>query len=201
MSGTVYNDNFYVGVASLEESLAANPSYVCCSFVGSFHSVKIATMQIVWSWESIPNNLVGPYEFSGNSMWGSSPSVDPQNGIVYVATGNNYAIPSELDACYNSTDASLWETACDQVLAPENWVESIVALDVNTGNKIWARRINAYDAWTVACFSPGATNCPPSPGPDADFGLAPVLSIRNNVKVLYVAQKNGVVHCLNAKVL
>ena len=32
----------------------------------------------------------------------------------------------------------------------------------------------------------------------SDFGMAPVLSTRNGAKVLYIGQKNGIVHCIKA---
>jgi len=92
MSGTVYNGVFYVGVSSKEESLAASSTYTCCSFGGSFHAVDLNTMNILWTWYAIPPNLVGPPEFSGAAIWGSSPSIDPDTGLVYIATGNNYEV-------------------------------------------------------------------------------------------------------------
>jgi hypothetical protein len=37
-----------------------------------------------------PDNKGLPGGFSGNSVWGSAPSVDVRRNVVYIATGNNY---------------------------------------------------------------------------------------------------------------
>ena len=77
MSGTVYQQRFFVGVSSTEESKAADPKYVCCSFAGSFLAIYIIpAMKILWTWNFIPPNMVGSSQFSGNAIWGSSPSID-----------------------------------------------------------------------------------------------------------------------------
>lgn len=197
MSGTVYNGKLYVGVSSNEETFASDPSYTCCSFGGTFHAVDIATMRLVWTWWAIPFNLVGPSNFAGAAIWGSSPAIDTETGVVYFATGNNYVIPDELDNCYNVTVEADWEKNCNLLYGPDNYINSVVALSVDTGAKVWARRTNAYDAWTVGCLYDGAPNCPKSPGPDADFGMAPVLSTVSGQKALFIGQKNGITHRLN----
>eukprot|EP01036_Dinobryon_divergens_P034037 gene34037-43979_t len=209
MSGSIYQQRFYVGVSSSEESMAADPNYICCSFVGSFLAIDIPTMKIVWTWYSIPPNLVGPAQFSGNALWGSSPVIDPNaevedsdddngKGAVYIATGNNYKISDELNSCYNTTAEAQWEVACNQVYAPENWLESVVALNLQTGKLIWGHRLTSYDAWTVAClYGSGNPNCPANPGEDADFGMAPVLSKVSGKNTLFIGQKNGLAHSIN----
>lgn len=125
MSGTVYQDSFYVGTSSLEESTAGDPTYDCCSFAGTFYSINIPTMTVNWQWFTIPPSTVGPTGYSGAALWGSSPAIAPsqdgKGGVVYIATGDNYQIPDELTSCYNVTAPANWETKCNQVLAPENW--------------------------------------------------------------------------------
>ena len=221
-SGTVYQQQFFVGVSSTEESMAASPTYLCCSFAGSFLAIDIPTMQIVWTWNSIPPNLVGPSQFSGSAIWGSSPSIDPyatfgnnggggggedgvtnndypvQQGLIYIATGNNYKVSDDLNYCYNTTAVSQWEVACNQVYAPDNWFESVVALSLQTGKLVWGRRLSSYDAWTVACFyGSGNPNCPANPGVDSDFGMAPVISKVAGKNTLFIGQKNGIAHSIN----
>ncbi len=207
MSGTVYQERFFVGVSSTEESIAADPTYVCCSFAGSFLAIDIPTMRIVWTWNSIPPNLVGPSQFSGNAIWGSSPSIDPDyvvsgednsRGALYLATGNNYRISDELNSCFNSTAESEWEVACNEVYAPENWMEAVVALSLKTGKLLWGRRLTSYDAWTVACFyGTGNPNCPENPGEDSDFGMAPALSKVGNKNMLFIGQKSGIAYSID----
>ena len=198
MSGTVLDNNFYVGVASSEESASGNPSYPCCSFVGSFHSIDIPSMSVVWDWYTIPLNTVGPAQLSGAAIWGSSPSIDVDTGLVYFATGDNYYVPDELTSCYNITAPANWEKSCNAVLAPENWFESVIALNIFTGQKVWAKRVSSYDAWSIACVFKNNPNCPIIPGLDYDFGMAPVLSTVNNKKVLFIGQKSGIVYSFNA---
>ena len=200
-SGTVFGNTFYVGASSKEESAAATATYPCCSFAGTFVAIDIPTMTLIWTWNAIPPSLVGLNKFAGAAIWGSSPAIDTVGGIVYFGTGNNYYVPATLQACYNKNTKANWETACNQVLAPDNWFESVVALNIKTGTKIWAHRFTGQDAWTDACNTKGNPNCPFAQGinpPDADFDMAPTLSNINGVKVLFIGQKSGVVYCLNA---
>ena len=66
-------------------------------------------------------------------------------------------------------------------------------------------RITPLDAWTVACIAAkNPQNCPPSPGPDADFGMAPAFvpsNHRSNPQgdVVVLGQKNGVLYSLSAQ--
>lgn len=120
---------------------------------------------------------------------------------MYFATGNNYKVSVDLNDCYAATAEADWEASCNLVYGKENWFESVVALNINTGAKVWAHRFSSYDAWTVACFFSNAANCPASPGDDYDFGMAPVVGdvTLSGVltKALFVGQKSGIVFCIN----
>jgi polyvinyl alcohol dehydrogenase (cytochrome) len=152
-----------------------------------------------WVFYTIPPSQVGVGLLSGAAVWGSSPSIDTVTNTVYIGTGNNYDIPANLKACVAANETTA-EISCNIPLYPENYFNSIVALDVETGSVKWAKRFLAYDAWTIACVVAGnATNpnCPSSPGTDADFGMAPTLDYvmfpgqSNYSAVLYIGQKNG----------
>lgn len=54
MSGSIYQQRFYVRVSSTEESMATDPNYVCCSFAGSFLAIDIPTIKIEWTWNPFP---------------------------------------------------------------------------------------------------------------------------------------------------
>lgn len=169
-SATISGDRVYVGVASLEEALAAFiPGYVCCSFRGSMLALDVNTGAIVWK------TYLAPTGFSGNAVWGSSPAIDPKRGQLYIATGNNYSVPAAVLACVDAagTDAPA-KAAC---LPGDDHFDSMMALDLGTGAIRWATRALPYDAWTVDCipFVGQGINCPSPSGPDYDFGQAPAL--------------------------
>ena len=98
-SPVVYRGVIYMGVASLEEGAAANPSYPCCSFQGSMLAVNAASGAVIWktyttSGTSLPADPALGY--TGNSVWASSAVVDPELNQVYYTTGNNYQDPDRL---------------------------------------------------------------------------------------------------------
>jgi polyvinyl alcohol dehydrogenase (cytochrome) len=169
-SATVFDGVVYVGVASLEEALAAFiPGYPCCSFRGSMLAIDAATGAILWK------TYFAPEGYSGNAVWGSSPAIDAKRKQVYVATGNNYSVPqSVLDCVAAAGDDAAAKAAC---LPGDNHFDSILALDLRTGAINWATRALPFDAWTVDCipFFGDGDNCPDPAGPDYDFGQAPAL--------------------------
>lgn len=75
-SPTVHDGYIYQGVSSLEELSAADPKYACCTFRGSMLKVRLSDGAIMWRTFMAPDNKNKPGGFSGNSVWGSSPSVD-----------------------------------------------------------------------------------------------------------------------------
>ena len=189
-SPSVFKGVAYLGVASSEEFLAANPDYSCCTFRGSAVAVNVATGQILWKTYTVPPNNNQPGGYSGNAVWGSEPVVDPARNLVFIGTGNNYTAPSCVldNTCSND---------------PNNYTDSVMALDMSTGQIKWADKLMGLgsDAWNVACFVPPFTNCPPNAGPDYDFGQAPMkLSATINgktVDILGIGQKSGTFWAIN----
>ena len=59
---------------------------------------------------------------SGAGVW-SSPTIDEQSGVLYVATGDNYSDPAT-----NTSDA-------------------ILAMDLKTGELLWSRQLTEKDAY------------------------------------------------------
>lgn len=172
-SATVHDGRVYVGVASQEEGLAAagfggGANYACCSFRGSMLALDIETGAILWKTYMVPTG------YSGAAIWGSAPAVDTRRGQVYVATGNNYSIPADRQACVAAAGSPAEIQAC---IAADDYFDSIVALDLVTGAVRWATKALPADTWTVDClpFFGDGTNCPSPAGPDYDFGQAPAL--------------------------
>lgn len=195
----VVDGNFvYVGVASLEEGVAADPNYPCCSFRGSMVCLNLTTGSIVWKTYMTP----GGKGFSGCSVWGSSPVVDKKRNTVYVTTGNNYKVPQAVLDCAGSGGTAAQIRACVMTIdgSAQNYFDAFVALDATTGAVKWANSVIPFDAWTVACFY-GGPNCPDNAGPDYDFGQGPALFQvgKGNQKrdLLGAGQKSGIYWALN----
>lgn len=169
-SATVVGGRLYVGAASQEEAYAGLvPGYPCCSFRGSMSAIDVKTGQILWKTYTVPTG------YSGGAIWGSSPAVDVRRGLVYVATGNNYSIPSGALSCVAAAGGdSAAQQAC---IASDDFFDAVVALDLNTGAVRWVTRALPFDAWTTSClpFFGDGSNCPQPAGPDYDFGQAPAL--------------------------
>jgi polyvinyl alcohol dehydrogenase (cytochrome) len=195
-SATIHQDVVYVGAASLEEAFAAFiPNYICCSFKGSMAAVDANTGAIKWKTYTVPEG------FSGNAVWGSSPSIDTNRKQVYIATGNNYSAPPEFLNCI--TAAGDDETAQRACLPAENYFDAVLALDMDTGDVNWSNVVIPFDVWTVSCLF-GQPTCPSPAGPDFDFGQAPMLmkvktgSQKKTTDLVGVGQKSGIFWALDA---
>src|SRR4030095_8576305 len=147
------------------------------------------------------NNNSAPDGFSGNPVWGSTPVVDAARNTLYVTTGNNYNVPAEVKACQKKHEFNPSLPPCG---VTGNYVDAVVALDLNTGNVKWSTSmIDGYDAWTVACSFPGGKpkNCPDPKGKDFDFGQGAMLftAYRNGSyqELLGVGQKSGMFWALD----
>lgn len=160
----VYNGVVYQGVGSAEEQYATDPKYPCCTFRGSMVAVDANTGRILWRTYTVPDNGGDPTQYSGNAIW-QPPVIDTARGSLYVGTGNNYTAPASVEACQLNNPK---KTDC---AAPDDYFETVLAMDLQTGSIQWATRLYGWDAWTVAClFSTHPSACPKPPGPDYDFG-------------------------------
>lgn len=160
-SPVISNGTVYQGVSSNEENLATNPSYPCCTFRGSMVALSLKTGSIKWKTYTVPDNGGVPGGYSGNAIW-QIPVVG--NGTLYVGTGNNYTVPASVEQC----QAANPQADCT---APNDYFETALALDPNTGAVRWATKTSTYDAWTVACITGSAPqNCPSPAGADWDLG-------------------------------
>jgi outer membrane protein assembly factor BamB len=227
-SGTVYDGYFYVGVSSFEELFASNPLYDCCSFDGRILKLRTSDGQIMWQRSMLEGQDLGPGQWSGNGVWGSSPSIAPEHNLVYFATGNLYDVPDSVDTCLenaraNNTstlDCLIPYTDCSNGGTFQNtttgaasdcaagiYQNTVIALDLDTGETVWSQIVDGVDAWTVACLFGDPTNCPDVPGPDYDFGAAPMYLQASNesdddsgalVDMVVVGQKSGFVVAFDA---
>lgn len=198
-SPVVYRGVVYVGVASTEEGVAANPSYPCCRFQGSFSAVDARTGAIKWTTKTVPDNGGAVGGYSGGAIWSSTPAIDKGTNTIFITTGNNYAVPASVKACQENGGTPT------QCMSPENRIDSIIALDMATGRIKWSTGTKGFDDWTVACLRgpSGSGNCPPMAGPDFDFGSGANLFTMKDADgkervVVGAGQKSGIYWLLNA---
>lgn len=195
-SATVHGNTVFVGVASFEEFFAAViPGYPCCSFRGSMAALNADTGEVIWQ------TYTTAAGFSGNAIWGSSPSVDVKRGQVYAATGNNYSAPQSFLDCVSiaGSDMNAQRDCLDPY--PDNYFDAVMAFDMKTGAVNWTNVVIPFDVWTVACLFVLPT-CPSPQGPDFDFGQAPILYTvgkgSGKRDLVGVGQKSGVFWSIDA---
>lgn len=178
----VHDGVVYIGFSSLEEALGPDPTFECCTFRGSVVALDAATGEQIWRTFTIPEapqptkkSPTGTQQYgpSGAGVW-STPTIDEEAGVLYVATGDNYSDP------------------------PTETSDAVLAMDLTTGELLWSRQLTEDDTYNNGCTVPDRTNCPEQAGPDFDFGQPPVLvRLDTDRRVLVVAQKSGLVHALD----
>jgi polyvinyl alcohol dehydrogenase (cytochrome) len=177
-----YKGVIYQPFSSFEEIMGPDPKYGCCTFRGSVVALDAGTGKKIWQSFTIleaakptQKNSTGTQQLgpSGAGVW-STPTIDEQLGVLYVATGDNYSDP------------------------PSNTSDAILAMQLKSGELMWSRQLTEKDAFNTACGSPQAANCPESKGPDFDFGQPPILvSLGGGKRALVIGQKSGMVHAVD----
>lgn len=175
-SPLVFEDQVFVPMSSLEIGLSANPFYGCCTTSGAMAALDLATGEMNWYWRTIqaePEVTGRHFVFvekrgpSGAPVWGA-PTLDAKRRQLYFGTGQNYSRPA--------TDTS----------------DAIVALDIDSGEKVWVMQATEGDAFNMSCMDPDHPNCPKPMGPDVDFGAPPILAQTKDGKDIVLAgQKSG----------
>lgn len=217
---TVYNNYAYVPISSTEEIAARDVlNYTCCSFVGSMVSVHLPSGSVNWKTYTVGKNISGVDAFSGAAMWSPNPSISKDLQLVFAATGNNYASPSNYSSCISSMGFPFDYETCNFPEYSYNYPNSVLAFNISNGEIAWSFDARPRKAWHLACNSSdsngkiGGPNCPPEPRYDYyDFGMAPALDVwcpptgpSSNeaeprptcIPALYIAQKSGILYCIN----
>jgi polyvinyl alcohol dehydrogenase (cytochrome) len=165
---TLADGVLYVPVSSLEEALAADPRYACCSFRGLIAALDAMTGEVKWRTYISPP--AQPQDVSSMGVQQFGPAV----GAIYATTGDSYSKPAQ-----DTSDAFL-------------------AFDAATGKLKWSRQMTEGDAYNVACTSQYRANCPEGKGPDFDFGSSAILvDLGDGKRALIAGQKSGMVHALD----
>ena len=181
-SPLLVSSRLYVPISSGEEGAAADPRYPCCTFRGSVVALDTLSGKTLWQTYTIDETpkptrksaqgvqYFGP---AGAAVW-SAPTADLKRHVLYVAAGNNYSMPP--------TDSS----------------DAVIALDMNSGKKLWHRQFTPKDLWNSGCVAEQKDNCPEQRGDDFDFGAPPVLkTLPGGRDILLLAQKSGFVYALD----
>ena len=174
--------NLYVPVSSLEVVTAANPDYACCTFRGHVMAVDGNDGSVLWDSYAIPNppsavgttsagtDMLGP---SGAPVW-TSPTVDVEKNLLIFGTGENYSSPADTNS------------------------DAVIAVALDSGERVWSRQTFPGDAWNVACMMADNPNCPTEDGPDYDQASSPLLvEISAGKTVVVAGQKDGRVFALD----
>jgi len=187
-SPVVFDGVVYIGVSSSEETLALNPSYPCCSFRGSIVALDEKSGAMLWKTFDMPDNGGQTGGYSGGAIW-QPPAIDPKRGTLFIGTGNNYTAPADVEACQNATPTA-------NCAAADDFFDTALALDLKTGQIKWAKRLQGFDTWTVACHLPSGTNpnCPVPTSPDFDLGGSGPNLLGN---IVGFGQKSGIYWALN----
>jgi streptogramin lyase len=175
-----HDDVLYVPISSFETALAGVDAYPCCRSHGGVAALNAIDGSPVWKYETTPHATKVGTTSAGTDIWGPSgaavwttPAIDKERGRIYIGTAQNMSAP----ATHNS--------------------DSVVALDMSTGEEVWVFQATAGDIWNVACHL-GRANCPEESGPDFDFGGGITLTRDSSGNDIIVAgQKSGVVYALD----
>jgi polyvinyl alcohol dehydrogenase (cytochrome) len=249
-SPVIHGNTVYVGVSSWEEDLAINSSaaqfggdpndpYPCCSFIGSVVALDLRNGDIRWQTfmapgDDVPDGILEPGDvgFMGVAVYGGSLSLDLTRRQLYIPTANNYVVPEKARQCERNRLDPVGQPppvfpdgiGCDNLNdVVGNHVDSIVALDMDSGAVNWSFGAREYDAWVHSCAVPDFTliffppllgtaptvppgnfaSCSDVPGPDYGFGQAPM--VLQNVEMndgqprdmLGVGEKSGIFYALD----
>jgi len=175
-----HDDKLFVPISSFETAVAGLDSYPCCRSHGGVIALDTREGKVLWEYHTTPRALQVGTTSAGTDVWGPSgasvwttPAVDAGRGLLYIGTGQNMSPP----ATYNS--------------------DSVIALDLDSGEVDWVFQGLAGDTWNAACLTGGA-NCPEDAGPDFDFGGGITLARTPEGRDLVVAgQKSGQVYALD----
>ncbi len=194
-SPVVVHGRVYVGVASNQEYAATFVPGTTIDFRGSVVALDLGTGELIWQTYTVPTG------YTGGAVWSSNLAVDSRRQAVYIDTGNNYSVPATVAACQAAATTNSQREAC---IPTDDHIDSVMALDTDTGAVKWAQRFTFLDTFIDTCVNVApkpATPCPVPAGQDTDFGAAPTLFTTHSDgverDVVGAGQKSGVFWALD----
>ena len=180
-ASSLHNGVLYTPVSSLELLTAGDPSYECCTSRGSviaynardgariWKTYVVSELPVIQGQNDAGTDSYGP---SGAPVW-NSPTIDASRNQLYIGSGENTSSPA--------TDTS----------------DSILALDLDSGEVNWVYQALKLDAWNIACEGTPTANCPKENGPDYDMASTLLLTTNTGRQLVIGGQKSGHVHAVN----
>jgi polyvinyl alcohol dehydrogenase (cytochrome) len=181
---SLHEGRLFVPVSSWEEFSARSLDYPCCTSVGSVVALDARSGKQLWKTYVIDErpspsrkNSKGVQQWApaGGSVW-NSPTIDARRGALYVGTGDGTTFP------------------------PANTTDSVLALDLKSGKKLWSYQVHDMDSFLVACgpTQDRTENCPKVQGPDWDIPMSPMLqTLADGRRMIIVGTKPGDVLALD----
>ena len=173
----IHEDKIIVPLSGSGVVTGGNPNFECCDNHGAVTALNVRSGEKLWEYHTMPTaeytGMVsstgvkqrGP---SGAPIW-TTPTVDAQRGQVYVTTGENTSHPTT------------------------NTSDSVIALNLETGEANWVFQALENDMWNFSC-SAGGPNCiilENTNSVDFDFGGPAILVDGGDRQLLIAAQKSG----------
>lgn len=172
-SAVVNGRDVYVGINSIEQSLTdGERGYPCCTFRGSLVKLDADTGAILWK------TYTTPLGSSGVPVAGSTPAIDTTRGMVFVATGNNYSLPTDTINCLTALGGTITTPGVQGCITPSDLFDSVVALDLTTGGILWITRTWPDSPWDANCAAkllPGLAGNPALCPTDYAYTQGPAL--------------------------
>ncbi len=139
---------------------------------------------VLWDSYAIPNTPISTgdtaagtkiFAPSGAPVW-TSPTIDVDLNLLIFGTGENYSSPADQNS------------------------DAVIAVRLDTGERLWSRQTFPDDAWNVACMMVDNPNCPEEDGPDYDQASSPLLvDIGDGKTVVVDVQTDGRVFALDCE--
>ena len=179
---SIYGDDIFIPLSSVEILKAIAPKYECCTFRGGVVAMNKFSGEIKWKFNTVevPKhtgfNVVNAKKWgpSGVPVW-STPTVDERRNRIYIGTGQNYSPPAT------------------------KFSDSILAINIQNGQLIWSMQSDSDDIWNASCVR-DKINCDFPIGSNFDFGAAPVLvSHKEKNDLLLAGQKSGMLFALDPR--
>ena len=166
----------FVPVSSKEVLMTIFVPGACCVSHGMLVALDAGSGSVLWRYHTTadaseivqPGARIGP---NGAPVW-ATPTLDAKRNAIYIGTGENYTEPATTTS------------------------DSIISLDMDTGNVNWIFQARANDTWNGNCEIPGSLRCPDPAGHDFDFGAAAILL--DDGDTLIAGDKGGVVYSIQA---